>query len=782
MFYRTITLMLCLLWPAHSAAQSVLPAPVDPAAETQADGAAQTTASTQALIDLLQDDAARRALIDQLEASLAPEDAGSPAETPPPGGLGTRVAQATQDGAETLARSVQNLFESVRKLPATLSGLRDATDPALFLDALSDLAFVIVATYAAFLILRLISRKISRRLARQAELTPHWASRVGFALLAAVIDLLVVGLAWATGYFVTIAFHEGFGVIQIRQSLYLNAFLIVELAKVAARAVLAPRFDALRLVPLSRPAAQGVWRWLTRVTSLLGYGLLLAVPIINNSVGYFAGGAFGLVVSALAILLTMNRVRLSRHAVADWLYAQGDPDPETPTDNDAPSDQTASATARLAALWHVPVQLYLAGLLILVLVRPGNVLLPLLQTSAMVLGVILLGVFVRELMLRAARRGVRLPPYLRLRLPTLEDRLNGLLPKVIMALRALLLISVVAVTGAIVSGWNLSAWLASPAVMTILSEVLAVGVIVLAAFVIWLAMSSWVEYQLNPLFGAPPKPRIITLLTLLRNAATIAILIFTTMFVLSEIGLDIGPLLASAGVLGLAIGFGAQKLVQDIITGIFIQFENAMNVGDVVTVGGTTGAVEKLTVRSVSLRDVEGVFHIIPFSSVDMVSNYMRDFSYFLADMGVAYREDIDMAKQAMHDAFDELRDDPDAGRKVLGGLEWFGLNSFGDSAIVLRARIKTIPGEQWGIGRLYNQIVKRVFDERGIEIPFPHQTIYFGEDRSGRAPPLHIRTDASEPPAPEMAAAAPHQSPQSYDLPDHADVSDSAPDDGEGR
>ena len=212
------------------------------------------------------------------------------------------------------------------------------------------------------------------------------------------------------------------------------------------------------------------------------------------------------------------------------------------------------------------------------------------------------------------------------------------------------------------------------------------------------------------------------------------------MFALAEIGLDIGPLLASAGVLGLAIGFGAQKLVQDIITGVFIQFENAMNVGDVVTVGGTTGVVEKLTVRSVSLRDVQGTFHIIPFSSVDMVSNFMRDFSYFVCDMGIAYREDVEEAKQAMFDAFDELKADPEQRANIMGEMEWFGVNSFGDSAVVVRARIKTVPGTQWGLGRAYNGILKRIFDARGIEIPFPHQTIFFGEAKDGRTQALRLK------------------------------------------
>jgi small conductance mechanosensitive channel len=256
--------------------------------------------------------------------------------------------------------------------------------------------------------------------------------------------------------------------------------------------------------------------------------------------------------------------------------------------------------------------------------------------------------------------------------------------------------------------------------------------------------------------GRPASPRERTLLTLLRNAASIAIAIITLMVTLSELGLDIAPLLASAGVLGLAIGFGAQRLVQDIITGIFIQFENAINVGDVVTVGGITGSVEKLTIRSVSLRDVNGVFHIVPFSSVDMVSNFMRGFSFHVADIGIAYSEDIDEAKGLMFEAFNDVKGNPAFARDVLGPLEWFGVNQLGDSAIVLRARIRTRPGAQWGVGRAYNEAVKKRFDASGVEIPFPHMTVWFGQHKDGSAPPLHLSNPLVAPTATAPEAAAP--------------------------
>ena len=137
---------------------------------------------------------------------------------------------------------------------------------------------------------------------------------------------------------------------------------------------------------------------------------------------------------------------------------------------------------------------------------------------------------------------------------------------------------------------------------------------------------------------------------------------------------------------GLAVGFGAQKLVQDIITGVFIQFENAINTSDVVTVAGITGEVEHLSVRSIGLRDLAGTYHLIPFSAVDRVSNFNRGFAYHVADIGIAYKENVVEAKEAMQVAFDRLKES-EVGEHLLGDLEMFGVNALGDSAVVVRAR-----------------------------------------------------------------------------------------------
>jgi small-conductance mechanosensitive channel len=228
-----------------------------------------------------------------------------------------------------------------------------------------------------------------------------------------------------------------------------------------------------------------------------------------------------------------------------------------------------------------------------------------------------------------------------------------------------------------------------------------------------------VEYRLNTQTGKIPTPREKTLLNLFKNAFSIALAIFGTMLALAQIGVNIAPLLAGAGVVGLAIGFGAQKLVQDIITGIFIQFENVMNEGDAVEVAGRSGVVEKLTIRSVTIRDMSGTIHLIPFSSVDQVSNMVRGFSFYVAEVEVAYDSDIEAVKQALRDAFDALMA-TDHSAVILDDLDLQGLIALTPASMKLRARIKTLAGKQWGPGRFYSETVKRLFAERGIRTPTP--------------------------------------------------------------
>jgi len=188
-------------------------------------------------------------------------------------------------------------------------------------------------------------------------------------------------------------------------------------------------------------------------------------------------------------------------------------------------------------------------------------------------------------------------------------------------------------------------------------------------------------------------------------------------------------------VVGLAIGFGAQTLVKDIITGIFILTEDQIAVGDVVRIGTHSGLVEQLTLRTIRLRDLAGNVHIIPFSEVTTVENMTKDFSRYVFEVGVAYREDTDEVAQVLYDIADELRADEVYGPLIVAPFEVMGVDSFGDNAVNIRARITTQPIQQWKVGREFNRRMKKRFDELGIEIPFPHRTLYFGVDKDGNAP-----------------------------------------------
>jgi small conductance mechanosensitive channel len=639
--------------------------------------------------------------------------------------LGRQIAETTQAVAQDIASNLKVFWARLQNAPRTFSGLSGAELDVL-LETLLDVAVVLATTVGFVTVLRALAKPLYRRMGNTAA----ESGLVGKALLISgsiLIDAAVVILAWAVGYAVAVALFGEFGTIRIRQALYLNAFLMVELTKVLFRAGLSPSSGQLRLLAIPDGGARTLSACITVVVTLIGYGQLMIVPIINQNVSFFAGRGISALIVLVAVLIVAFMVLRHRRPVANWLVG-GD------------TAHTPKGILRtMARIWHIPVLLYLAGLFALVVTRPGGLLLPLLGASAQVVLVIVVGVTLAGALKRTTASGVRVPDRVRQRLPLLEQRLNIFVPKVLFVLRYVLLLAVTAFIANAVDLIDVRQWLESQVGIRITGMIVSATLIVTVSFTLWLALISWIDYRLNPDFGKPATAREETLLILLRNAATIILLVVTLMFVLSEIGIDIAPLLASAGVLGLAIGFGAQKMVQDIITGIFIQFENAMNVGDVVTVGGTTGTVERLTIRSVSLRDLHGVFHIIPFSSVDMVSNHMRDFAHFLCDMGIAYRESVDDAKLAMHDAFDELRADPVWSGSIMGDLQWFGLQTFGDSAVVVRARIKCVPGQQWGVGRAYNEILKRIFDERGIEIPFPHQTLYFGEDKAGRAPALRL-------------------------------------------
>jgi small conductance mechanosensitive channel len=224
------------------------------------------------------------------------------------------------------------------------------------------------------------------------------------------------------------------------------------------------------------------------------------------------------------------------------------------------------------------------------------------------------------------------------------------------------------------------------------------------------------------------EKRVKTLIGLLLTICLTLVWVIAVVMSLDQIGLDITPILASAGIVGLAVGFGAQNLVRDVIHGFFIILENQVQVGDVAVVNGTGGLVEAISFRTITLRDLSGTVHIFPNGTVATLSNMTKDWSYYLLDIGVAYKEDTDRVSAVMKEVGKELHEDPEIGPNILEPIEILGVDQFGDSAVVIKARLKTLPIKQWMVGREYRRRLKKAFDEKGIEIPFPHRTLYMGE------------------------------------------------------
>ena len=397
---------------------------------------------------------------------------------------------------------------------------------------------------------------------------------------------------------------------------------------------------------------------------------------------------------------------------------------------------------RLAGVWHllaIPYILVVYGIWALDL--PGGFTF-VVKATAITLVALVVAQLALRLLAKLFEQGLRISDDLRRQFPGLESRANRYLPVLHGAIRWLVyLLAAIA----LLQAWGLDAfgWLSSEPTRVLGGTLFRVLLILGASIATWEVSNGFIQSYLEAKDGSGEvkvrSARIRTLMTVARNALLAGLSVVATLLILSELGINIAPLLAGAGVVGLAVGFGAQTLVKDIITGVFILFQDLIAVGEVVKVGDAAGLVEAVSIRNVRLRDLSGTVHTIPFSAITTISNLTKDFSYYVFDIGVAYREDLDEVMEVLRQIGTDLRSDPEFAPLILAPLEVLGVDQFADSAVIIKARIKTLPIQQWSVGREFNRRMKRRFDELGIEIPFPHQTVYFGTDKAGGAAPARV-------------------------------------------
>jgi small conductance mechanosensitive channel len=327
------------------------------------------------------------------------------------------------------------------------------------------------------------------------------------------------------------------------------------------------------------------------------------------------------------------------------------------------------------------------------------------------------------------------------RFPGLEEKTNQYLQVLRKGLRAIVIIIGLGVIGQ-VWGVPVSGLVSSKAGSLIIMRVIAI-LITMSVVVAIIQISEFLkDYLLKERKGTKKEitQKRKTLVPIINTAIKIAAGFIGGIVILDQLGVNTTPILAGAGIVGLAVGFGSQTLVKDLINGLFILFEESVRVGDYTDLGKKDGTVEAVGLRTVRLRDLSGNFHVVPNSSIDIITNMSKDFSRTVIDVGVAYKEDVDEVMEILREIGEEMRNDPKYAENILEPIEIFGLHKFDDSAIIIRTRMTTKPLKQWGLKREFNRRVKKVFDERGIEIPFPHQTIYMGEPKKGPAAPLHVQ------------------------------------------
>lgn len=285
----------------------------------------------------------------------------------------------------------------------------------------------------------------------------------------------------------------------------------------------------------------------------------------------------------------------------------------------------------------------------------------------------------------------------------------------------------------------------SNTLLALTKTVLRISVIIIAALVIRIfagrLVTSLKKYLKNQsIENLEETKRIDTIARVFRYIINIMIAVVAGIQILNEVGISIAPVLAAAGVVGVAIGFGAQSLVKDYFAGFFLLLENQVRQGDVVEVGDKSGLVEEVTLRYVKMRDYSGNVHYVPNGIITTVTNMSREFAQSVIEVGVAYRENVEEVIAVMKEVGQTLRNDDDFKAKILEDLEMAGVEQLADSAVIIRCRFKVLPLEQWGIRREYFKRLKAAFDEKGIEIPFPHLTVYQGANQQGSAPALHIK------------------------------------------
>ena len=725
----------------------ILAKPAAPAASPPAAPATPSVADARATLDVLKDDAKRAQLMGVLETIAQGQALAAPKPADPvlplkPDSVGAQVLVDASQSIASLTDRMVEMARTVTDFPLLWNWVtRLITDPTLqlaIMDTVWRLAVVLAAGLGLERLVAHLLRVPRQRLISRAPPPPpgldeavagiadaeagqtEWlrrraslitlARRIPFVAGALLLDLLpLLGLVAAAA--VLLAFGVA-GRITARLVIIavLNAYLAWRVITALARAVAAPAMSRLRLLPITDDEAAVVLSDLSGLAAVAIGGYTMAEVALLFGLYRVAHDAALKLVALIVYGLVVGIVLRNRRPVRDLLGA-----PEGST------GVWALLRNVMAATWHRVVIFYLLALWTVWALDVPNGFERLLRVVLVALAAIIAAQLAAASVQRLLRRMLRRSESLSERYPGLNHRLETYHP---IARAFANLVIGAAATVVVLQAWGLHAfdWFDRAALGgQVLQAVITILITLAAALATWELVNLAIQRHLERLAREAQltrSARLRTLLPMLRTTLLTAVSIVAGLVVLSEIGVNIAPLLAGAGVVGLAIGFGSQKLVQDIITGLFLLLENTMQVGDVVSLGGMTGTVENLSIRTIRLRALDGSVHIVPFSAVTTVTNMTRDFGYAVIDIPVGVNEEPDRIGTIIREIAAGMRLEPAWRPVIMADIEVMGVERFMLTTWVLRARIKTLPASRWSVGRELNRRIKYRFDALAIESP----------------------------------------------------------------
>lgn len=681
-----------------------------PAAEPDVE---QKKAAYSALADVLENETSRQELIDQLRkvASTPPPDP-VPVIVPPTlteeKTVLENVTDVSRHYGEALSSRFAQLYRNITDSP------HKTFNPQTFTNALTHFFMLAASVFGFYWLIRLCAlplyRKMGQWARRKNRERGNWLQLPAMIIGAFIIDLLLLALTLFVGQILSDKMNAGSRTIAFQQSLFLNAFALIEFFKAILRLIFCPSVAELRPFNLQDAGARYWNRRLSSLSSLIGYGLIVVVPIVSNQVNVQVGAMANVIIMLCITLWALYLIFRNKKEITQHLQSLAER-----------SLAFFSLFIRAFALvWHWLASAYFIVLFFFSLFDPGNSLKFMMGATLRSLVIIGIAAFVSGMLSRWIAKTITLSPHTQRSYPELQKRLNGWLSTALSVARILTVcVAVMLLLNAwgLFDFWN---WLHYGAGEKTVDILIRIALILFFSAIGWTILASLIENRLaSDIHGRPlPSARTRTLLTLFRNALAVIISTITIMIVLSEIGVNIAPLLAGAGALGLAISFGSQTLVKDIITGIFIQFENGMNTGDLVTIGPLTGTVERMSIRSVGVRQDTGAYHIIPWSSITTFANFVRGIGSVVANYDVDRHEDADKANQALKDAVAAVMEREDIRGLIIGEPSFAGIVGLTNTAFTLRVSFTTLPLKQWTVRFALDSQVKKHFDLACVRAP----------------------------------------------------------------